>query len=277
MKHFRVLAEKYSLTGRAIIAEEGINATVEGFTADTELFISELLQEKTLADMSIKRSAGMGATFPKLSVKVRDEIVGTQFPQEEADPRIRTAPRLTAEQLREMYENEEDFVVVDMRNDYEIASGKFKNTFNPELENSRDLPKAMPKLEPLKNKKVVTVCTGGVRCEKMSAYLLNNGFDDIYQLEDGIHGYMEKYPGKDFEGTLYTFDQRHTMHFGGNREIIGICMLCKAKTENYVDCANLDCHIHFLACEDCTDDTGRAFCSEKCSRSTNILQTKISA
>jgi UPF0176 protein len=151
-----------------------------------------------------------------------------------------------------------------MRNDYEIASGKFPNTVNPGLQNSRDLPQALPKLEPLKNKKVVTVCTGGIRCEKMSAYLLSNGFEDVYQLEDGIHGYMEKYPGKDFLGTLYTFDQRHTMDFGGDRQVIGICKLCTAKTENYVDCANLNCHIHFLACNNCTDENGIGYCSTTC-------------
>jgi UPF0176 protein len=264
MREVRERAEKYSLKGRAIIAEEGINATFEGLTEDTEAFAAELLRDSRLADMSIKRSAGTGESFPKLSIKVRDEIVGTHFPLEKADPRVRTAPRLKAEELRAMYENDDDFVVVDMRNDYEIASGRFKNSVDPGLENSRDLPKALPKLESLKNKKVVTVCTGGIRCEKMSAYLLSNGFEDVYQLEDGIHGYMEKYPGKDFLGTLYTFDQRHTMDFGGEREIIGTCKRCESKTENYVDCANLDCHLHFLICENCTAENGYAYCSDAC-------------
>lgn len=263
MQRFRTLAEQHSLKGRAILAEEGINATVEGLTADTESFIQQLLQDERLADMNVKRSAGTGDTFPKLSVKVRDEIVGTHFPQE-VDPRVRTAKHLKPEELRAMYENEDDFVVVDMRNNYEYASGHFKNSINPGLENSRDLPLAIPKLEPLRNKKVVTVCTGGVRCEKMSAYLLKEGFEDVYQLENGIHAYMEKYPGKDYLGTLYTFDQRLTMDFGGDREIIGVCRLCKGSTENYVDCANLQCHLHFLACTDCTAEDGSAYCSVEC-------------
>lgn len=264
MSRFRMLAEQHSLLGRAIIAEEGINATVEGLTADTESFIQQLLQDERLADMKIKRSEGTGNTFPKLSVKVRKEIVGTQFPQD-VDPRVRTAKYLKPEELREMFENDDDFVVVDMRNDYEYASGHFKDSINPGLENSRDLPLALPKLEPLKKKKVVTVCTGGVRCEKMSALLVKEGFEDVYQLEDGIHSYMEKYPGKDYLGTLYTFDQRHTMDFGGEREVIGICRLCKGSTENYVDCANLKCHLHFLACSDCVADDGTAYCSAECS------------
>jgi UPF0176 protein len=263
-KSVRLLAEKYKLTGRAIIASEGINATFEGVTANTEEFVKEFLMDERFADVSIKRSAGTGEAFPKLSVKARNEIVGTHFPQEEAYPQMRTAPRLKPEELRAMYENNEDFTVVDMRNDYEYASGHFKNSIDPGLQASRDLPEKMEVLEPWKKKKVITVCTGGIRCEKMSAYLLNNGFEDVYQLEDGIHGYMEKYPGKDFLGTLYTFDKRKVMDFGGDREIVGTCYLCEAKSEQYTDCANLSCHRHFIICDNCISSDGNAYCTEDC-------------
>ena len=154
--------------------------------------------------------------------------------------------------------------MIDMRNDYEFASGHFKNAIEPGIRASRELPSALEKLEPLKHKKVVTVCTGGIRCESMAAYLVNKGFTDVQQLEGGIHSYMEKYPGKDFLGTLYTFDQRLTMDFGGEREVIGKCHLCGATTERYADCANDPCHYHFLACDGCRDSKDRAFCSETC-------------
>ncbi|MDR3546950.1 MAG: rhodanese-related sulfurtransferase [Candidatus Pacebacteria bacterium] len=264
-RDFRVAAEKLGLTGRTIIAEEGINSTLEGTAENTEEFAEWILSDERFADMIVKRSAGTGHAFPKLSVKVRKEIVGTRFPQEKADPRVCTAPRLTPEELKAMYEQDDDFVVVDMRNDYEYASGHFKNSINPGLENSRDLPEALPELEPLRKKKVVTVCTGGIRCEKMSAFLMNSGFEDVYQLENGIHGYMEKFPGEDYLGTLYTFDGRVTMDFGGdNREIIGACRLCEGKTERYVNCANNDCHLHFLCCENCAASDGSAHCSDLC-------------
>ncbi len=240
------------LRGRVIVAHEGINGTMEGKFMSTEEFAQNFLKDERFSDVQIKRSAGDGSSFPKVSVKVRDEIVGTRFSYDEADPRIRTAPYLSPEELRNWYENQKDFVVVDMRNDYEFASGHFKDSINPELENSRDLPKALEKLEPIKEKTVLTVCTGGVRCEKMSAYLLNKGFKNVYQLDGGIHTYMEKYPGKDYQGTLYTFDNRLVMDFGGDREIIGTCKLCKSKTEKYVNCKNNLCHLHFLACDDCT-------------------------
>ena len=260
----RSLAEKYQLTGRVIIAEEGINATLEGAVENTEKFVEDFLTDERWQGMQIKRSASEGKSFPKLMVKVRREIVGTGFTREEADPAVRTASRLSPEELRQWYEDKQDFVVLDMRNTYEYASGHFKNAVDPGISASRHLPLAMRKLEPLKEKKVLTVCTGGVRCEKMSAYLLSQGFSNVYQLDGGIHSYMEKYPGKDFQGTLYTFDQRQTMHFGGEREIIGQCHLCSDTTERYADCANDTCHLHFLACDSCRDETDRAYCSELC-------------
>ena len=180
------------------------------------------------------------------------------------DPRQKTAPRIAPEELKQWFEEKKDFVIVDMRNDYEYKAGRFKDSVNPGLQFARELPHAMPKLEPLKDKTVLTVCTGGVRCEKMSAYLLSKGFKDVYQLENGMHGYMQKYPGEDFEGALYTFDNRLAMNFGGNREIVGTCHLCGEKTENYVNCKNDYCHLHFLACEECTKGE-KVFCSENCS------------
>jgi|CXWL01.1.fsa_nt_gi UPF0176 protein len=260
----RKLAIAHNLLGRALIAHEGINATLEGTVEDSEDFLLELFTDPDFADISVKRSESNGHSFPKLKVKVRDEIVGTKFTEEEADPRVKTAPRITAEELRTWYKDEKDFVIVDMRNDYEYQSGHFKDSINPGLESSRELPKAIPALEQYKDKTLLTVCTGGVRCEKMSAYLQHKGFKDVYQLEDGIHGYMEKYPGKDFLGTLYTFDNRLTMHFGGeDREVVGICKLCGEKTENYVNCANDFCHLHFIACEECIKDTP-TYCEEDC-------------
>lgn len=256
-------AKELGLMGRVIVAEEGINGTLEGTLENTNIFKDEFLKDSRFFDVQVKTSEGTGKSFPKLSVKVRDEIVGTRFDKQKVDPRKQTAPHLRPEELRAWYENQKDFVIVDMRNDYEFRSGHFKNSVNPELGNSRDLPQAMSKLEPLKDKTVLTVCTGGVRCEKMSAYLLSEGFKDVYQLDNGIHGYMEKYPGKDYLGTLYTFDQRLTMDFGGPREIIGKCYLCDAKTELYVNCGNNACHLHFLACSDCQKESG-TFCSETC-------------
>jgi UPF0176 protein len=98
----------------------------------------------------------------------------------------------------------------------------------------------------------------------MAAYLQHKGFKDVRQLDGGIHTYMEKYPGKDFLGTLYTFDQRVTMDFGGNREVVGTCHVCGTTSEKYADCAEQSCHLHFIACEKCRDEEGNVYCSETC-------------
>jgi UPF0176 protein len=260
---FREWCKELTLTGRIIVAEEGVNATVEGMLQDTELFAEQFCADARFNDVSIKRSWGSGESFLGISIKVRKEIVGTGFTREEADPRISTAPKLSAEDLRDWYDNERDFVVVDMRNNYEFASGHFKDSVEPGISASRHLPLAIDKLLPLKEKTIVTVCTGGIRCEKMSAYLIHKGFKDVHQLDGGIHTYMEKFPGKDFSGTLYTFDNRLTMDFGGAREIIGVCKLCDSPSEIYINCANQTCHLHFIACERCISPEG-TYCSSTC-------------
>lgn len=261
------LCEHFNMKGRIIVAEEGLNFTAEGTVEDTENFLKEFLKDGRFADMQIKRSEGTGNAFPRISVKVRNEIVGTRFPKE-VDPTKKTGKYLKPEELRKWYEEDKDFVVVDMRNSYEFESGHFKKSIDPGMTASRELPNVLDKIkEETKGKTVLTVCTGGVRCEKMSAYLLHNGFDEVYQLDGGMHSYMEKYPGKDFLGTLFTFDNRLVMDFGGEREIIGKCKRCEVKTEKYQNCANAECNMLFLICDNCMSDEGPGFCSEKCEKS----------
>lgn len=267
-RSYLALCEKYHLIGRTIIAEEGINSTLEGETQDTENFLKEFLQDSRFSDIQIKRSKGTGKSFPRLSVKVRNEIVATRFPKE-IDPRMKTAPHLSPDELHAWYESNKDFVVVDMRNSYEFESGHFKNSIDPKMDASRELPE---KIETIKKevgdgKPVLTVCTGGVRCEKMSAYLMQAGFKDVYQLDGGMHSYMEKYPSGHFQGTLFTFDERLVMDFGGEREIIGKCKRCDDKTEKYQNCANAECNMLFLICDNCMSEEGPGFCSEKCEKS----------
>lgn len=272
---FRELCERYNLKGRTILAEEGINSTLEGTVEDTENFLIEFLAHPLFSDIQIKRSPGTGESFPRLSIKVRNEIVATRLPSE-VDPRKLTAPHLSADELHSWYENNKDFVVVDMRNSYEFESGHFKNSFDPGMTASRELPLVIEKIkEETKDKTILTVCTGGVRCEKMSAYLLHEGLDNVYQLDGGMHTYMEKYPGKNFLGTLFTFDDRLVMDFGGEREIIGTCKRCSSKTEKYQNCANATCNMLFLICDTCVSTDGAGFCSETCEASPSRVVNRI--
>ncbi len=151
-----------------------------------------------------------------------------------------------------------------MRNDYEHQVGAFEGSVLPPLKNFRDLPKAMPALKKFSKDRVLTVCTGGVRCEKASGYLIKKGFKDVYQLDGGIVSYMEKYPGKHFQGALYVFDGRVTMAFDpkkGTREIIGRCEHCEGKTERFQDCSVKSCGKQMLICDACVASKG-VYCRE---------------
>ena len=272
---YMALCEKYNLKGRTILAEEGINSTLEGTTENTENFLKEFLTDTRFSGMQIKRSESDGKSFPRLMIKVRDEIVGTRF-SKEVDPTKATGTYLQAEELRKWYENEKDFVVVDMRNSYEYESGHFRDSIDMGMDASRELPDVIDTIkEKAHGKPILTVCTGGIRCEKMSAYLLHKGFKDVYQLDGGIHSYMEKYPGKDFLGTLFTFDDRLVMDFGGDRKVVGTCKRCNAKNEQYQNCANAECNMLFLICNDCMSAEGPGFCSEKCERSTVRVVNRV--
>lgn len=263
MERERAVCSALGLKGRIIIAKEGINGTLEGAPDMIARYKTHILSDKRFKHMDIKESAGTGNAFPRLSVKVKQEIVSTKLP-EHIDPSKKTGVHLPAHELKRWYDEGKDFVVIDMRNDYEIASGYFDKTIDPGLKASRDLPKAVEKLKVHKDTTVVTVCTGGVRCEKMSAYLLDQGFKDVYQLHNGMHTFMEKYPGEHFNGTLFTFDNRITMHWGGDRKIVGRCSLCEGQTENYTNCQNPVCNGKMLVCETCSKERlGEIYCKDK--------------
>lgn len=154
-----------------------------------------------------------------------------------------------------------------MRNDYEFKVGHFKNSVNPLMTNFRDLPKVLSESEQLQKikkasgegKKVLTVCTGGIRCEKASGYIMQKGFKNVYQLHGGMHKFMEQFPGEDFLGSLYVFDNRETTDFatekGIERSVVGKCDVCQATTEKYTNCANIECHLKMLCCESCLADS----------------------
>ncbi|MBP6925580.1 MAG: rhodanese-related sulfurtransferase [Candidatus Pacebacteria bacterium] len=266
--------KRLGMTGRTIIAAEGINGTYEGTTENIEQYIKEFTADPRFADVSFKKSPGNGKAFPRLSIKLRPELVTLRLEDYDFNPADFTAEHLSPEQLDAWYANKEDFVIIDMRNDYEHAVGHFENSILPPLKRFRDLPKLLPKLEHLKDKKVLTVCTGGVRCEKASGYLLKNGFKEVYQLDGGMVTYMEKYPTKNYRGAMYVFDNRVVMDYdGGQHEIIGVCTGCRAKTENFLDCGYHTCGNQVLRCLDCIDH-GNITCSLVCQMKMQLRNLK---
>jgi len=271
----RALCESLGLKGRIIVSTEGVNGTVEGLKENTERYIDALSSKRGFSNIHWKRSQGTGTAFPRLSVRVRPELVSLHLSKKsDIDPRKTTGTHLSPDALRSWYEKGEKFTVIDMRNTYEHKVGAFAGSVCPSMKNFRDLPKVLPKLKKFKNDRVLTVCTGGVRCEKASGYLIKKGFKNVYQLDGGIVSYMEKYPGLDFRGSLYVFDGRVTMAFNpktGKREIIGICEKCGTSTENYEDCGNDFCHKQMLVCDECVArEGGKVFCSKRCSAKAKV-------
>lgn len=250
----RALCTSLGLTGRLIIAQEGLNGTLEGTVEATEEYVRVLLSDPRFRDIDMKRSVGTGTAFPKLSVRLRDEIVSAHLGDQDVNPARFTAPYLSAEELHAWIHSDKEFYIVDMRNRYEHLSGHFAGSILPPMGNFRDLPAVLPELEHLKDKVVVTVCTGGVRCEKASGFLLQHGFREVYQLYGGIVTYMEKYPNQDFLGKLYVFDGRVTMGFNTDSPehvVVGRCRFCGTPSEHYVNDDGHPERIHFICCEGC--------------------------
>ncbi len=268
----RALCEELELKGRIIVAHEGINATFEGTAENVEKYKTELAKDPRFQNIHYKISDGTGNAFPKLIVKARKEIVSLHLGDEDFDPSITTGVHLKPEELRAWLERGEEFTIVDMRNDYEHKVGHFAGSVLPSLTNFRDLPKVVDtELAPLKNKKVLTVCTGGIRCEKASGYLVKKGFTDVYQLDGGIVSYMEKYPNEHFKGKLYVFDDRIMMGFdtaSDKHEVIGRCEGCGTTSEKYVNCTHNSCHRHFITCDECLlKNEGAPCCPNGCTYS----------
>lgn len=259
------MCEVLNLKGRIIIANEGINGTVEGAKADTKKYITTMKRSKYFKDINFKKSIGTGEAFSKLSIKVRPEVVTVKIP---VDPKKVTGKYITSDELHQWFEQKKEFYIVDMRNDYEYQSGHFENFIPSGIHNFYDLPDVLPRLLHLKDKTIVTVCTGGIRCEKASGFLVSNGFEDVYQLQDGIQTYMEKYPNQHFKGKLYVFDKRLTIGFNiedPEHEIVGRCMHCSKPSDSYVNCEYDICHYHYISCGNCLDrETGFSFCKKEC-------------
>jgi UPF0176 protein len=266
MTRQRTLCESLGLHGRMIIAEEGINATLEGTTENIESYITHMKSDVRFADVHWKKSIGTGDAFPKLKIKARLEIVSLHL-ENDINVSQNPAPRLTPEDLKQWYAEGRQFTIVDMRNDYEYKVGRFKDSIHPGLKNFRDLKEKISTLASLKEDVIIPVCTGGIRCEKASAFLVREGFKNVYQLDGGMVSYMEKFPAQEFEGTLYTFDNRIVMDFDPKEKhmVVGQCDFCAEKTETFYNCAYPQCNLKVLCCGECLEAKNKeVFCSEEC-------------
>lgn len=255
------LCSRLGLKGRGIISKHGINGTLGGDLDALRTYKSAMNKTTLFKGITYKWSTGSANDFPRLSIKVRDEIVTFQAADElvVSEKGVENGGQhLKPEQLHQLLKDRGDEVVFfDGRNNYEAKIGKFKNAVVPDVETSRDFIKELekPKFEKLKNKPVVTYCTGGIRCEILSAVMKNRGFKEVYQLDGGIVKYGEKYGDEGlWEGKLHIFDNRMVHQFSDNAKDIADCIHCQGKTSNYVNCANVQCNKLVLVCTDCAEN-----------------------
>ena len=268
----RTLCEKLNLKGRIIVSKHGINGTVGGNVDDLKAYIKETKQFASLKGTVFKWSDGSREDFPRLSVKVRPELVAFGAPDEikvDENGVVGGGKHLKPEQVDELVkERGDDVLFFDGRNAYEAQIGKFKNAIIPNVRTSHDFIKEIedPKYEAIKDKPIVTYCTGGIRCEALSALMKNRGFKEVYQIDGGIVKYGEKF-GDDslWEGSLYVFDKRMNTEFSDHAKTIGVCVHCGDKTSNFENCAYKPCNNLVLICKKChtNNDTCSSECAEK--------------
>lgn len=271
----RALCEKLNLQGRILISKHGINGTLGGDIGDLKSYIKEFKQFAGFKGTVFKWSDGSRADFPKLSVKVRDEIVTFGAADElkvDAHGVVGGGKHLKPEEVHKLVkERGEDVVFFDGRNAYEAKVGKFKNAVVPETRTTKDFLKELEsdKYKDIKDKPVVTYCTGGVRCEVLSSLMKNRGFKEVYQMDGGIVKYGEKY-GDDglWEGSLYVFDGRMGVKFSEKAKDIGECVHCRSKTSNYENCANKACNDLIVVCGGCKQK--QTFCTKCTSASVTV-------
>jgi len=291
------LCNSLKLLGTILVANEGINGCLSGNENDLEEYKTILSKDKKLSDIKFKEGPANNHTFKKLHVRVRDEIISSRIKTNIE----KSAPYIDPKQLKRLLDNNNDFVLLDARNNYEFDIGRFKGAMHLDLDTFRQFPGRIRELknnkkiyninknnkknynlinnsendiinyESLKNKKIVTYCTGGVRCEKASAFLRENGFENVYQLHGGILTYGKEVGNSHWEGKCFVFDTRGAVDIDPNSqsEPITQCVLCNLPNADLYNCALTTCDKFFTACENCLKVL-KGCCSKGCRGEINI-------
>ncbi|GGA68277.1 UPF0176 protein Cgl2992/cg3319 [Pseudoclavibacter endophyticus] len=266
----REACEREGLRGRIIVSPHGVNGTLGGEIGALKRYVRRFKGYEPFRGVDMKWSDGTGLDaegrsldFPKLSVKVRDELVTFGAPGEvrvDENGVVGGGRHLTPRELHELVdERGDDVVFFDGRNAVEAEIGRFSDAVVPDTATTRDFIDELDsgRYDDLKDKPVVTYCTGGIRCEVLSAHMIARGFREVYQLEGGIVRYGEAYGNEGlWEGSLAVFDGRERVEFGvpGNAATIGRCRACGAATSRIQNCADPSCHGRLVACDNCGSD-----------------------
>lgn len=260
----RDLCERLNLRGRILISPHGINGTLGGELDALKRYLRVTKEYGAFRALDAKWSEGSGLNadnasldFPRLSVKVRDEIVSFGAPDElqvGPDGVVGGGARLDPEGLHALAAEKDDLVFFDGRNRFEASIGRFRDAVVPDVANTREFVEALDSgaYDHLKDRPVVTYCTGGIRCEVLSSLMRSRGFQEVYQLDGGIVRYGEAF-GDDglWEGSLYVFDDRGSMTFSDHAAVLGHCSICGVATSRMRNCVDPACREQLVVCEEC--------------------------
>lgn len=239
------------LKGRILLAHEGINGTVGGSTEHINHYKELMHKHELFGDIDFKESAGSAQDFPRMQITIRPEIVSLGIDPTTLTPDnggLHLTPKETHHLLQE---NPNDLVILDARNTCESQVGAFIGAIKPNIANFREFPDYIDQhADVFKDKQVLLYCTGGIRCERASAYVKEHTqAKKVYQMEGGIHRYTQEYPDGFFRGKNYVFDRRIALRI--TPDILAKCSLCQQPSDDFTNCINTKCNNHFICCNNC--------------------------
>ena len=263
--------KELGILGRIYLAHEGVNAQLSVPEPHWEAFVKNVLENPLFKDMPFKIALeDDGNSFFKLTIKVRKKIVADGLPIDEYDV-TNVGVHLDAKAWNDALEK--GATVVDMRNHYESEIGKFKGAICPDVETFKEeLPEVKKMLEGREDEQILLYCTGGIRCEKTSAYLKHHGFQDVNQLHGGIIDYARQLDSDEslnnnFEGKNFVFDERRGERISD--DVISSCHQCGDPFDTHVNCKNVNCNLLFLQCDNCKEKYENC-CSVDCIEIVNL-------
>lgn len=256
------------VSARIYISEEGINGQMSAAKEDANAYMEWLRSFEPFKNLEIKIHHSTENVFPRITVKYRKQIVAFD---REVNIDL-TAPHLSATEWDAMMKEEQNKVLIDVRNDYEWKIGHFKGSDLPDCDTFRNFPAYTERLKERIDPKETTVmmcCTGGIRCELYSAYLKEQGFEKVYQLDGGIIKYGMETKDNQWQGKLFVFDDRMAVPINPNSDVdecgvIAECHFCQTAEDTYYNCANMDCNELFISCKNCIKTT-KGCCCKECS------------
>ncbi|KAB7668844.1 rhodanese-related sulfurtransferase [Bacillus sp. B1-b2] len=264
MEHL-AFCKELGLLGRILVSSEGINGTVSGTVEQTDKYMEFFKQDPRFADTIFKIDEEDGHAFKKMHVRTKKELVNLNL-ENDVNPLETTGKHLKPDEWLEQMQSP-DTVIIDARNDYEFDLGHFRGAIKPDIETFRELPEWIKEnKEMLEGKKILTYCTGGVRCEKFSGWLLKEGFEDVSQLDGGIvtYGKDPEVQGELWDGQCYVFDQRISVPVNRKEHVVvGRDLFSGEPCERYVNCANPECNRKMLCSEENEEKYMRS-CSHEC-------------